>query len=166
MTKKSTTNLYNVTYSVAGAAPATEVGVTAFSGNRARDAKRKEYRLAEAAIIVAAAVNAVNGSAFTTAFAVDNFLVPAEANIISAAKVTFTSTGTLPAPLVAVTEYWVLAGAGKFRVSLTNAGAEVALTTNGTGTHSVFIVGVGAAIVNLNLVPAIKVLGVTAQAPE
>ena len=54
-------------------------------------------------------------------------------------KVCFTTTGTLPSPLAINTVYYVLAaglGANSFEISLTNAGAAIVTTTNGSGTHT------------------------------
>ena len=52
-------------------------------------------------------------------------------------KVRFSTTGTLPAPLNSTTTYYIVgATANTIQVSLTQAGAAVVLTTQGTGTHT------------------------------
>lgn len=54
-------------------------------------------------------------------------------------KITFTTTTTLPAPLVAGTVYFVIASgltANDFKISTTLSGSALDITTTGTGTHS------------------------------
>lgn len=56
--------------------------------------------------------------------------------------VTFTSTGTLPAPLVSGTDYYVInPDSTSFQVSATLGGAAIDLTTQGTGVHTLYING-------------------------
>ena len=51
--------------------------------------------------------------------------------------VTFSTTGTLPAPLAISTDYYVVAVAsGEFQVSLTKGGSAINITDAGTGTHT------------------------------
>jgi len=60
------------------------------------------------------------------------------------------STGTLPAPLVAGTTYYVRSAAGTTsQLAATVGGAAINLTTTGTGTHSIELVaGMGAGVTN------------------
>jgi hypothetical protein len=54
-------------------------------------------------------------------------------------KVKFTTTGALPSPLVAGTEYFVISAgftANAFQISQTSGGAAINTTTAGTGTHT------------------------------
>lgn len=58
--------------------------------------------------------------------------------------VSFTTTGTLPAPLVPGTIYFVVAAAAStFQVALTPGGAAIATTTAGTGVHTAQALPVG-----------------------
>lgn len=51
--------------------------------------------------------------------------------------VTFTTTGALPEPLVAATEYYVInRAANTFQLSLTEGGSAINTTTAGSGTHT------------------------------
>ena len=53
-------------------------------------------------------------------------------------RVRFSTTGTLPAPLVAGTNYWLVSiNANDFQVASTKGGAAISLTTQGTGTHTI-----------------------------
>lgn len=61
-------------------------------------------------------------------------------NYIAGDTVVFSTTGTMPAPLVAGTTYYVIAAgltATDFKVSATSGGSAVNITTTGTGTLSV-----------------------------
>ncbi|MEO7933206.1 MAG: hypothetical protein ABIT76_08625 [Chthoniobacterales bacterium] len=55
--------------------------------------------------------------------------------------VRFTTTGTLPSPLVAGTDYFVIASgltSTALKVSATSGGSAIDITTSGTGTHSIY----------------------------
>lgn len=55
-------------------------------------------------------------------------------------RVNLSSTGTLPSPLTANTNYWLRdATTNSFKLSTVDGGPAVDLTTTGTGTHSVWI---------------------------
>lgn len=65
--------------------------------------------------------------------------------------VRFTTTGTLPAPLVAGTDYWTIrqaAGSSKLATSLVNAQANTAIdiTTAGVGVHTLTVFGATAGL--------------------
>lgn len=52
-------------------------------------------------------------------------------------EIQFESTGTLPAPLVAATSYWVISiGTDQFTVSTSFGGPELAITLAGSGSHT------------------------------
>ncbi len=67
--------------------------------------------------------------------------------------IVFSTTGTMPAPLVAGTTYYAVSvngGAGTFEVALTSGGSAVDLTTNGSGTISVAAIN-AAALMHITL---------------
>jgi hypothetical protein len=67
----------------------------------------------------------------------DTFTITAH-GLQNGQRVQFTTSNTLPSPLAANTDYYVLsATANTFQVTATVGGAAVNLTTQGTGTHSV-----------------------------
>lgn len=59
--------------------------------------------------------------------------------IVDDTPIFFTSTGTLPSPLVAGTQYYKIAGSGvdNFKVAATAGGAAINITTTGSGTHTI-----------------------------
>lgn len=80
---------------------------------------------------------------FTTAFATDNSLIfAAYHNLKVGDKISLTTTATLPAPLAPATDYYVKTASGPgvgphvITLSATKGGAEITLTTDGTGTHT------------------------------
>lgn len=77
--------------------------------------------------------------AVTTDFATDDkFDTTFTHGLITDDRVQFVSTGTLPAGLSLLVDYFVInETANTFEVSLTSGGAAVVLTSDGTGTHSV-----------------------------
>lgn len=78
-------------------------------------------------------------SGVTVVAATDLFTLAGH-GFLAGQRVFFESTVTLPAPLAADTGYYVIAGgltANDFKVSLTNGGAAIDITTTGTGVHSV-----------------------------
>lgn len=61
-------------------------------------------------------------------------------DLVNTQPVVLTTTGTLPAPLVAGTTYYVSGVSGDtFRLSATSGGDEIATTTAGTGTHTAVV---------------------------
>ena len=55
--------------------------------------------------------------------------------------IVFATTGALPSPLVAGTEYYIVSintGANTFQIAATSGGAAINTTTNGSGTHTFF----------------------------
>ena len=75
---------------------------------------------------------------FTEVDITTNQFAEAGHGLPNGAVVRFTSTGTLPAPLSASTDYFVVGtAANAFSVALTSAGVAVDLTTQGTGTIDV-----------------------------
>lgn len=72
--------------------------------------------------------------------------------LVAGNKVQFSTDTTLPTPLKANTDYFVLASglvANSFKVSLTDAGTAVDITDTGTGTHQFRRIDNDAASVNL-----------------
>ena len=83
----------------------------------------------------------------TASVAADTFTTAANHNLRANAKVRFNATG-MPAPLTALTQYYVVGGtltATTFQVSLTSGGAAINLTTAGTAV--VVVSGSGEVIV-------------------
>lgn len=84
---------------------------------------------------------ALSGTAgtFTTAFATDgNHITLTSHGLTVGTRVTVSSTTTLPTGLSASTSYYVreVINANKFTLSATPGGAVIAITGNGTGTHT------------------------------
>ncbi len=85
---------------------------------------------------------------FTTAFASNNRLTlgagaPAQAIDIDGTAWRLTTTGTLPAPLQTGTDYYIKSVPTSSTVTLcaTPGGAEIVLTSNGSGTHTIAPLG-------------------------
>lgn len=80
-------------------------------------------------------------SVVTTDFGSDNDFTAVAHGLVVGQEVDFTNDGgALPAPIVAGTTYHVISAGlavDDFRVSVTPGGTEVALTSDGTGVHSV-----------------------------
>jgi hypothetical protein len=73
-----------------------------------------------------------------TAATGDDYVTAEGNDFVDGQSVVFSSTGTLPAPLVAGTTYYVREFSnGAFRVSATAGGARINITTVGTGSHTV-----------------------------
>lgn len=73
----------------------------------------------------------------TSTFAADTLNATAH-GLVDTNKVQFSTTDTLPAPLQANTDYFVVsATANTFKVSLTSGGSAINLSDDGTGTHEV-----------------------------
>jgi hypothetical protein len=75
-----------------------------------------------------------------TVVAATNLFTLTAHNFIADQLVQFSTTTTLPAPLVAATGYYVIASGltvDDFKISTTLGGTELDITTTGTGTHSV-----------------------------
>ena len=83
-------------------------------------------------------INAIHGYdpvPVTVDTATDTFAAPK--SFVSIDGVRFTTTGTLPAPLQAGVDYFVVSGTPtSFKVSLTKDGAPINITTAGTGATS------------------------------
>ena len=81
-----------------------------------------------------------NQEDFTTVDTVNEEIISTNHTLIVGDPITFTtSAADLPDPLVVGTQYWVetinVSATGRFTVSLTDGGAAIDLTDNGTGTH-------------------------------
>jgi hypothetical protein len=76
-------------------------------------------------------------STFTTEFN-DSFILPAvETLIINDGPFRLTTTGTLPGGLLAGTDYYIINGSGtELSFGLTRGGANVALSDDGVGVHT------------------------------
>ena len=102
-------------------------------GSQTQSSKRFEAR--------AALVQALTAEAFTTNFAANNELTVARV-YMTGEKVRVSTTNTLPSPLVAGTDYWVIyvsATTIKLATSRLNAynGVEITLLSDGVGVHTI-----------------------------
>jgi hypothetical protein len=98
------------------------------TGYDVRDIITQPYRL-----------NWLTGKTFTVVAATD-LCTAADMRFHDGLRVRVTSTTTLPAGLVAATDYYVIQAdrdLGTFKLSLTLGGAAVDITDTGTGTHTV-----------------------------
>lgn len=69
-----------------------------------------------------------------------NIITKNNHGLVDGDTVQFSSTGTLPAPLNSTTVYHIISSNSlNFKVSLTENGSEVNLTTTGTGTHTLTV---------------------------
>jgi len=95
-----------------------------------------EYNIVEAGDDFGVA-GATTGPAFTTNFAVNDKLTSAAHGLIQGTVIQLTTTTTLPAGLAVTTDYYVInPTTNTFEVSLTEDGAAVDVTDDGTGTHT------------------------------
>jgi len=90
---------------------------------------------------LAAAGQGVFTSAFTANATTDELTIDANSTLYTGQVVRVSSTTTLPAPLVAATDYWVIRTSAtviKLATSLANAhaGTAINITAAGTGTHT------------------------------
>ena len=74
-------------------------------------------------------------TATITATVATSLINSAAHGLVNGCRLRFSTTGTLPAPLVVNTDYFVIASAaGTYQLSTSLGGAAIALTTTGTGT--------------------------------
>jgi len=89
--------------------------------------------------VMQTSVASVKSSTVTIDDATPGLVHWAAHGLVATTKVVFSTTGTLPAPLVAGTTYYVIAAglvAGAFEISATSGGAAINTTTAGSGTHT------------------------------
>jgi hypothetical protein len=93
---------------------------------------------APAMTIAAGTANTQQVTTFTVVTATDVFTSASAHGLQVNDMVRFTSTTTLPAPLVAGTDYYVktVPSTTTFTISATKGGATLDITTTGTGTHT------------------------------
>ncbi len=86
-------------------------------------------------LLVTSAANLTD--TFTTSATADNFVTFANETIVDGINIRVSSATTLPAGLLAATDYYAVNSNGnKCRLSLTRGGAPVAITSAGTGVHT------------------------------
>jgi hypothetical protein len=72
-----------------------------------------------------------------TATAATNVCAATAHGLLAGQKARVSSSGTLPAPLLADTDYWLVSvNANDFKLAATKGGSEIDITSTGTGTHT------------------------------
>lgn len=97
----------------------------------------------------------VNPSGTSTTFTVDttnNLILSADHGLGQNAQITFTTSGTLPAPLTPATTYYVVnPNSQQFQVATSPNGTPIDITDSGSGTHSYAVSSSGAKVRKLIL---------------
>lgn len=112
---------------------------TAYSATAAYAALTQVYDATTTRVYEAVVGGATHDFATTDVDDTTNIITWTSHGIADDTPLYFTSTGTLPSPLVAGTKYYKIVGTGvnNFKVAATAGGAAIDITTTGSGTHTV-----------------------------
>lgn len=102
----------------------------------AKDALNRTYKYSGAIFHMALFTDA---SLVTTTFtaATTDIITPASGNLVAGCRVQVSSTGTLPPPLAAATDYYVIGTSGSLKLATNFNGVAIDITGVGTGTHTI-----------------------------